>query len=108
MQEQRLHILPVNGEIKHGAMNGVALERSEIRFDRFPLQRGRPSGQPVADIVVERLVARVLEDEVGQLAGFVRADRQVEGYGSHDKIVTGSAGGLAAGSLLNPLAARPA
>ena len=83
VQQQRSAPAGIDGQIVAGGMNGIALERAEVRRDGFQPQHGGPRRQAMANLVVERLALGLLEDQDGQLGRLGGPQRQVERDGCH-------------------------
>jgi len=75
--------LAIDGEIVDRGMNGVAFERAEEGREGLGFEQGGAGGEAVAHVTGERFALGVIEDEVGQVRRFGRAQRQLQGNGRH-------------------------
>ena len=64
-------------------MNGVAFQRAEEGREGLEFEHGGAGREAIAHVVGERLALGVIEDQVGQVRRFGRAQRQFQGNGGH-------------------------
>ncbi len=75
--------LAIDSQVVDRGMDGVAFERAEEGREGLRFEQGGAGGEAVAHVVGERLAFGVIEDQVGEVRRFGRAQRQFQGNGRH-------------------------
>ena len=75
--------LAIHGEVIDRGMDGVAFERAEEGREGLGFEQGGAGREAIAHVTGERFALGVIEDQVGQVHRFGRAQRQFEGNGRH-------------------------